>query len=54
MNRKEETDIKKELREIKDLLRLLIDELTEEYYPEDEMELDKLIQDRKDHLRFLV
>jgi len=54
MNRKEETDIKKELKEIKDLLRLLIEELSEDFYPEEEIELDEIIQNRKDHLRFLA
>ena len=52
MNKKEENEIKQELREIKDLLRLLIEELSEEFYPEEEIELDKLIQDRTDHKRF--
>ena len=33
--------------------RLLI-ELTEEYYPEEEMELDEIIQKRTDYKRFLA
>ena len=33
--------------------RLLL-ELTEDFYPEEEIELDELVQNRKDHLRFLA
>ena len=52
MNKKEENDIKKELKEIKGLLKQLLMELSEDYYPEEEMELDEMIQKRTDYKRF--
>ena len=54
MDKKEENEIKQELKEIKGLLRQLLLELSEEFYPEEEIELDELVQNRKDHLRFLA
>ena len=54
MNKKEENDIKKELKEIKSLLKQLLLELSEDYYPEDEIELDELVQKRTDYKVFLA
>ena len=42
------------LKRIEKLLERLLMELSEDYYPEEEMELDEMIQNRKDHLRFLA
>ena len=48
----EETNLR--LKRIEKLLERLLMELSEDYYPEEEMELDEMIQNRKDHLRFLA
>ena len=42
------------LERIEKLLELLILELSDEYYPEEEIELDKMIQKRTDYLGFLA
>ena len=48
----EETNLR--LKRIEKLLERLLMELSEDYYPEEEVELDEMIQNRKDHLRFLA
>jgi len=54
MKKKEENDIKKELKEIKSLLKQLLLELSEDYYPDEEIEMDELIQKRTGYKVFLA
>ena len=42
------------LKRIEKLLERLLMELSEDYYPEEEMELDEIIQKRTDYMRYLA
>ena len=42
------------LERIEKLLERLLLELSEDFYPEEEMELDELVQKRTDYQRFLA
>ena len=42
------------LERIEKLLERLLLELSEDFYPEDEIELDELVQKRTDYQRFLA
>ena len=42
------------LERIEKLLERLLLELSEDFYPEDEIELDELVQKRTDYRRFLA